>query len=553
MANLHYFHKMNGTAIGKIPMIDKRTLDLFHLHLCVRLRGGFVSVCRKKMWAQIGRELGYNGKIMTSLSTSLKSAYQKFVAPYDDFLKQAGILTSLPGGDHTAETTNNGVFLENYVILNDDFNMNSFTAVMNVLPGELPDYPSGTASLVRDYQRMIYAPFRNYRNGDKTSPSSVPTNGQLQNFKFTNGNVIQLFVYDDLHDPEVVAANQQLDPAEEAFNIAEFYRQATQRNDSAQFPIITCSHEPIVRYRNITWDEIKRPSFSNDKLSEPLEDSDYSYNECPTYNLRQFQRKADRFYEVYFNCKNYSSQNGSGVPEDIVENEYWKNLSDDNTLEVEYGADIHTSIHGSPFPQSERDLNNPQTHDPWNFNALPFQEKSFFRFVDTPVLSLVQPWLHVGMLFSSQCWHYSDLFSYVFSYHHFGGTRTWYTVPEEDFDRFRELLASIASPNDHNPAFLFEFNKMVTPESLKAHGIKCYAVDQRPGQIVVNFPKTYTSHFNHGFNLLESVNVLPIDDWLQYGFESYGLYHKYHLRPPFCLEKMALMSLQDKRDDITVK
>ncbi|CCD26662.1 Ecm5p NDAI_0I00930 [Naumovozyma dairenensis CBS 421] len=71
----------NGSL--KIPSIDKRVLDLYHFWNCVQLRGGFDAVCQRKFWAQIGRELGYSGKIMSSLSTSLRAAYVKVLLDFE--------------------------------------------------------------------------------------------------------------------------------------------------------------------------------------------------------------------------------------------------------------------------------------------------------------------------------------------------------------------------------------------------------------------------------------------------------------------------------------
>jgi histone demethylase JARID1 len=44
-------------------------------------------VCKQKKWAEIGRDLGYSGKIMSSLSTSLKNSYQKWLHPYEEYLR----------------------------------------------------------------------------------------------------------------------------------------------------------------------------------------------------------------------------------------------------------------------------------------------------------------------------------------------------------------------------------------------------------------------------------------------------------------------------------
>jgi [histone H3]-trimethyl-L-lysine4 demethylase len=67
--------------------VDKRPLDLYKLKKFVEDKGGFDTVCKQKRWAEIGRDLGYSGKIMSSLSTSLKNSYQKWLQPYEDWLR----------------------------------------------------------------------------------------------------------------------------------------------------------------------------------------------------------------------------------------------------------------------------------------------------------------------------------------------------------------------------------------------------------------------------------------------------------------------------------
>lgn len=72
--------KDNHISIGKIPSIDRRHLDMYRFYRCVQLRGGFDKCCEEKMWAQIGRELGFYGKVTSSLSSSVKAAYQRYLS-----------------------------------------------------------------------------------------------------------------------------------------------------------------------------------------------------------------------------------------------------------------------------------------------------------------------------------------------------------------------------------------------------------------------------------------------------------------------------------------
>jgi histone demethylase JARID1 len=86
---LAMFHKQHGTNYSRLPSVDKRPLDLYKLKKAVEIRGGFESVCKTKKWAEIGRDLGYSGKIMSSLSTSLKNSYQRYLQPYEEYLARA--------------------------------------------------------------------------------------------------------------------------------------------------------------------------------------------------------------------------------------------------------------------------------------------------------------------------------------------------------------------------------------------------------------------------------------------------------------------------------
>ena len=94
-ANLTYldqlakFHKQQGRNLNRFPSVDKRPLDLYKLKKAVESRGGFEKVCKLKKWAEIGRDLGYSGKIMSSLSTSLKNSYQRWLYPYEQYLQLA--------------------------------------------------------------------------------------------------------------------------------------------------------------------------------------------------------------------------------------------------------------------------------------------------------------------------------------------------------------------------------------------------------------------------------------------------------------------------------
>ncbi|GJC93055.1 PLU-1-like protein [Colletotrichum higginsianum] len=99
------FHRQQGNNLHRLPYVDKKPLDLYRLKKAVEARGGFDKVCKLKKWAEIGRDLGYSGKIMSSLSTSLKNSYQRWLCPYEEYLRLAK-----PGVHQQLELENGGPY-----------------------------------------------------------------------------------------------------------------------------------------------------------------------------------------------------------------------------------------------------------------------------------------------------------------------------------------------------------------------------------------------------------------------------------------------------------
>jgi len=188
------------------------------------------------------------------------------------------------------------------------------------------------------------------------------------------------------------------------------------------------------------------------------------------------------------------------VDEEEVEREFWRlveNLTE--TVEVEYGADIHSTTHGSGFPTIEKNPLNPYSKHPWNLNVLPFHEESLFRHIKTDISGMTVPWLYVGMCFSTFCWHNEDHYCYSINYQHFGATKTWYGIPGSDAEKFEATMRN-AVPDlfETQPDLLFQLVTMLSPGRLVEEGVKVYAVDQRPNQFVITFPQAYHAGFNHG-------------------------------------------------------
>lgn len=278
--------------------------------------------------------------------------------------------------------------------------------------------------------------------------------------------------------------------------------------------------------------------------------NDFGFEEGGIYSLRQFQEKARHFKESYFEPKmQYDPITNAkkAVIEDDVEREFWRLVeSPSEEVEVEYGADIHSTTHGSGFPTIEKNPLDPYSTDLWNLNVLPLHPESLFRNIKSDISGMTVPWLYVGMCFSTFCWHNEDHYGYSANYQHFGATKTWYGIPGADAERFEEAMKqAVPELFESQPDLLFQLVTLLPPDRLKKAGVNVYALDQRAGQFVITFPQAYHAGFNHGFNFNEAVNFAP-EDWEPYG--EAGVERLQAFRKPPCFSHDELLLTAAGRD-----
>lgn len=282
---------------------------------------------------------------------------------------------------------------------------------------------------------------------------------------------------------------------------------------------------------------------------------EFGFEEGGTYSLKQFQEKAFYFKDNHFAGKMPFDPILNGpkpVGEDDVEREFWRLVSSiTETVEVEYGADVHSTTHGSGFPTHELQQKDPYSFDPWNLTVLPLIQDSLFRYIKTDISGMTVPWLYVGMCFSTFCWHNEDHYTYSANYQHFGATKTWYGIPGADAARFEDAMrAAVPDLFESQPDLLFQLVTLLEPESLKKAGVNVYAVDQRAGQMVITFPQAYHAGFNHGFNLNEAVNFAPAD-WEPFGRAGMERLRDFRRQPCFSHDELLLTAAASK--DMNIK
>ncbi|KAG9441229.1 hypothetical protein H6P81_017083 [Aristolochia fimbriata] len=248
------------------------------------------------------------------------------------------------------------------------------------------------------------------------------------------------------------------------------------------------------------------------------------------FTLGAFRRLADRAKRKWFGIASATRAQ--------IEKRFWEIVEGSSgEVEVMYGSDLDTSIYGSGFPRIGDTLPPSVQPDewrkyscsPWNLNNLPKLEGSMLRAVHDNIAGIMVPWLYIGMLFSSFCWHFEDHCFYSMNYLHWGEPKCWYSVPGGEAHSF-ELVMRKTLPDlfDAQPDLLFQLVTMLNPTVLQDNGVPVYGVLQEPGNFVVTFPRSFHGGFNFGLNCAEAVNFAPAD-WLPhggYGSDLYRLYHK---------------------------
>ncbi|RDW95057.1 hypothetical protein BP5796_00820 [Coleophoma crateriformis] len=636
-ANLAYldqlvkFHKQHGTNLNRFPSVDKRPLDLYKLKKSVEARGGFEKVCKLKKWAEIGRDLGYSGKIMSSLSTSLKNSYQRWLYPFEQYLAVAkpGVHQQLEfeyGGPLTPSPANSPLKKSHQhapsslradspaVRASDALNdrmkeepeSNSVKKFPNLDPPPQATPPPVTGGFTAVNARgftpvnaapAVFTPVNaNRRDREESSFNGTPPRRQFDSPTpsakntpdyrpsalsqtsaangFTSNPILKRQMSHDSIDSRTASQ-----PPEDAENGGR----RSKRLKKETVPTVAGSHMTLFRPQapRIPGDGSAAPGEKcetcgkkDDKdkflicdgceygyhrycLDPPVNhklehdwycprclvgDGQFGFDDGGIYSLKQFQDKAADFKEGYFrnkmpfdpvlNCPR-------PVTEDDVEREFWRLVSSiEETVEVEYGADIHSTTHGSGFPTIEKNPQDPYATHPWNLNIMPLHGESLFKHVKREISGMTVPWLYVGMVFSTFCWHNEDHYAYSANYQHFGATKTWYGVPGADAEKFETAMReTVPELFETQPDLLFQLVTLSTPEDLKKADVKIYALDQRAGQFVITFPQAYHAGFNHGFNFNEAVNFAP-RDWEPSGDAGVERLQQFRRQPCFSHDEL---------------
>lgn len=251
------------------------------------------------------------------------------------------------------------------------------------------------------------------------------------------------------------------------------------------------------------------------------------------FTLMDFVDYCQKFDQKFF--AQYGFSNRMSI--DDIERIFWRLVEKENSdLKVRYGADIHNSKPGeiTGFPTASTPsadefsarVNDYYAKHPWNLTRLPFAKGSLLNNINTEISGMTVPWLYVGSLLSTFCWHVEDHYTLSANYCHFGNTKKWYGIPSSHADQFEEYMKSLAPDLfQRQPDLLHQLVTLISPSELAKISIPCTFADQQANEFVVTFPRVYHAGFNSGFNFNEAVNF-TMDSWLDFGERAISDYRK---------------------------
>lgn len=475
--------------LNKLPMIDKRPLDLYKLFRSVLIRGGFMEVVNKKLWAQIGRELGYKGKIMTSLSSSLKSSYLRILYPFEMALNNrkyelVGIVAPTAGSSNEASDIkdshhpmidNPGMDVEPPLIIGSSKDFKRSIKLKSA-KGFLLNSPH-----LIDVKQPNTFISKGINEGEiDTTKKRKKNSGESAITPITPASQINHGLKSIINNQSVYQDDSRLDLNGKSASIYNL-RQFMEKDLKFQEYIIQQNKEHFNKV-NVN---------SNDKFFYQFNDQNISVMERNIINLEKFEqlywsfimnKKLKQHDKITNDIDTWNDglelENGTNLPsfingsgfarigDDLINhknhltNVNVNNVTSVNNVNGANAANNYTnSKNSSPSNNIETNTYNSSDYinnliqtslNPWNLHNLPVLANSLLGGLSENDLNnqdLINPTLSIGMTFSTENWKCEDHFTQLCNYQFFGSYKKWYFIPELDFEKFEQLVKEV---NDKN-------------------------------------------------------------------------------------------------------
>lgn len=452
--------------LSKVPTMDKRPLDLFELFRFVVIRGGYTEVINKKLWAQIGRELGYKGKTTGSLSTWLKMSYARILYPFEEFL-----------GERKFEAAGLAKF-------GDGTEISKRQKLNSGAPLVL-----GSA---KEFRRSVRAKaskgfLLNEPHLVDVKPPLVLAVKDAPNEEIktedTNGDITKET------KPAPKKSEQLITPVSAAAQVNNFVKwlanSLSNIQDSSRYalPQKHSSSYTLKLYvdKDSKFQEHLVGSYPNFFTSESV---DSSGARAKRISVQEYERLFWEFTTHSGNANlldGMKLEAGTCVPNSLVGSAFYR-LGDEfmNYKELLSGSANATqtvqdesqtsfvTLAENLAPKTETDTTNQKVHEkvhekahdgpekirkalhPFSIHNIPILPNSLlgaYSSLDVNSRDLVNSTLNVGMTFTAENWKCEDHFTQLCNFNFLGAGKRWYFIPELDFEKFEALVADVVKLN----------------------------------------------------------------------------------------------------------
>lgn len=438
------FWELQGSSL-KIPMVERKALDLYTLHRFVTDEGGLEQVTKERKWTKIAQRMGY--PIGKSIGGILKGHYERILYPFDVYT--------------TGKTIDSKLESESD---DQDYKPHKIVARQAVQPPSETTARRSKRFLQQQKQDEVVKKEKE-KEKELVSPKKMVTRSTPEKPR--------------------TRSNHENDP------LAKYVCHICERGDVEEAMLLCdgcddsyhtfCLMPPLSDIPKGDW---RCPKCVVEEVNKPVEAFGFEQAQRE-YTLQQFGEMADQFKSDYFNMPVHM------VPTDLVEKEFWRIVSCiDEDVTVEYGADLHSMEHGSGFPTKNTGILSPDDQEyadsPWNLNNLPVQEESILGHINADISGMKIPWMYVGMCFATFCWHNEDHWSYSINYLHWGEPKTWYGVPGTKAVAFENTMKRSAPELfSSQPDLLHQLVTILNPNILMKNGVSVYRTDQHAGEFVI--------------------------------------------------------------------
>lgn len=458
------FWELQGSSL-KIPVVERKALDLYTLHKNVWQEGGADVVLRERKWNKIAARMCFPAN--KNLGALLKIHYERILHPFDIFNKGKGLDVDVKKEGETAE--------DKY------YKQHKIPQRMG---GKVPESE-------KNGRRSRRYPSDKELDGKADISSEYPYDEELAKYICLNCG------RGDAEDQMLLC-----DGCDDSYHIF-------------------CLIPPLLDIPKGDW---RCPKCVAVEVSKPVEAFGFE-QAMKEYTLQSFGEMADKFKQDYFNMPVHLIPTDMAEREfwRIV-----SSIDEDVTVEYGADLHTMDHGSGFPTKNSKNLLSADQEYatSSWNLNNLPVVEGSVLGHINCDISGMKVPWMYVGMCFSTFCWHNEDHWSYSINYLHWGEPKTWYGVPGGEAVKFENAMRS-AAPElfAAQPDLLHQLVTIMNPNILMKAGVNIVRTNQHAGEFVITFPRSYHAGFNQGYNFAEAVNFCP-PDWLSIGRDCVEHYSK---------------------------